>query len=94
MAKYGNLNWDKIKKKFSMCKPAIRLLCFSGFDIEASGDQTRLVYKHSNEMFEQMIVMYKVLNLSADEMITYIALIGDGYTYDEALIITLSVEVE
>eukprot|EP01083_Nonionella_stella_P229370 811920_1 len=45
LQKHGDLNWEKIQKRFKHCSPGFDLLCYSGF--KQSSDKTRLLWEYN-----------------------------------------------
>ena len=85
ISKYGNLKFDKISKKLSMCQPALQLLFIAGFNVEDYNDKSRLIWRNTEENMNEMINIYSVLNMNDDQMNTFICLINEGYTNEEAI---------
>ena len=70
-----------------MCKPGLQLLFIAGFKYNEyiSDDKRRLIWMNTTENMKKMLNIYNVLNMNDEEMNTFICLINDGYTNEEAL---------
>ena len=85
IGKYGNLNYNKINKKLSMCKPALQLLFIAGFNQYICDDKRRLIWRNTTENMREMRNIYNVLNMHEEEINTFISLINEGFTNEEAM---------
>merc|ERR1712228_445438 len=59
--KFGNLKLQKIRNKLSQCQPAFDLLILSGFEEAESDDDTRLIWKNSDESLKLLKQIYNAL---------------------------------
>ena len=85
MAKYGNLNFEKIKDKLSNCKPALQLSYIVGFCIKTYDDYKRLIFIKTSENMRKIRIVMQILNMNEEEMNTFICLIEEGYTNQQAI---------
>ena len=96
ISKYGNLNYNKISKKLSNCKPGLKLLLLAGFnikDLNDDDDKPRLIFENTKENIIKMTNVYKILRMNEESLNTYICLIKEGYPNEQAMkVINLSTE--
>ena len=59
LRKYGNLNFGKMKKRLSSCKPAFDLLILSGF--KTSENDKKLIWTNTNNNMEMMKSIHDIL---------------------------------
>ena len=85
ISKYGNLNFEKINKKLSNCKPALDLLFIAGFVIKTSDNEKRLIWSDTEEHMTILHYIHEILNFNDDQMNTYFSLINEGYTDEEVI---------
>ena len=62
--KYGNLKFDKIGGKLSNCRPALKLLALSGFQL--SETETRLIWLNTDENMVTLKHIKNVLSSMVD----------------------------
>ena len=65
--KYGNLNFDKINKKLSMCQPALQLLSIAGFNEYCDDTRSRrLIWRNTTANMREMRNIYNVLKINTE----------------------------
>ena len=86
IAKYGDLNFEKIKANLSKCLPALKLLFIAGFIVKDNeNEEKRLIWINTKENIKQMRNITEILKLNSTELDTFICLLTDGYSEKDAI---------
>eukprot|EP01084_Bolivina_argentea_P114578 203947_1 len=89
--KYGNLNFERIKKKLNCCPPALRILFCVGF--EESNNGNRLVWTYSKYTYQQLEIIYNIFQWHRIQDIKQ--LIMSDFTFKEVVMaLDLSVDAK